>query len=195
MLVVKLGGSLYNTVELKRWLSALADYSQQQSILIVPGGGPFADQVRTAQTLHHFDDHHAHHMAILAMAQFALLIAGIAPRCQLFHYPKNTVSMPPAFSVWLPDENLLSIKGLSHSWSLTADSLALWLSQQLNANELIIIKRVEELNLSLSDLVNQRVLDAEFEASYRATPIKSRLLHYQDYANFELYLDKGHVIS
>ncbi|MBL4637977.1 MAG: delta 1-pyrroline-5-carboxylate synthetase [Proteobacteria bacterium] len=195
MLIVKLGGSLYNTVELKQWLSALANYSQQQHILIVPGGGPFADQVRTAQSLHHFDDHHAHHMAILAMAQFALLIAGIAPQCQLFHYPKNTDSTPPTFSVWLPDEKLLSIKDLSHSWSVTADSLALWLSQQLNADELIIIKRVEDLSLSLADLVNKHILDTEFEASYRARPIKSRLLHYQDYANFEQYLNKGHVIS
>ena len=195
MLVVKLGGSLYNTIELQQWLNALADYSQQQSILIVPGGGPFADQVRTAQKLHHFDDHHAHHMAILAMAQFALLIAGIAPQCQLFHYPKNTESTAPAFSVWLPDKHLLSIKALSHSWSVTADSLALWLSQQLNADELIFIKRVEDLSLSLADLVNKHILDTDFEASYRARPIKSRLLHYQDYANFEQYLNKGHVIS
>ena len=195
MLVVKLGGSLYSTVELKRWLSSLKMYSQQQSILIVPGGGPFADQVRTAQALHHFSDSHAHHMSILAMAQFALLIAGIAPNCQLFHYPKNQKLLSSAFSVWLPDENLLSINDLSHSWSVTSDSLALWLAQQLEADELIIIKREKDISNSIAELVNKHVLDSAFEASYRATPIKTRLIHYQDHANFKPNTNTGIVIS
>lgn len=90
MLVVKLGGSLYNTAELQHWLTTLEKYSKQQSILIVPGGGPFAEHVRTAQNLHHFDDNHAHHMALLAMTQFAILIAGIEPQCQLVRYSEIT---------------------------------------------------------------------------------------------------------
>jgi 5-(aminomethyl)-3-furanmethanol phosphate kinase len=194
MLVVKIGGSLYNTPELKKWLHCLKNYSQQQSILIVPGGGPFADQVRTAQNLHHFDDKQAHHMAILAMAQFALLIKGIEPQCQLFHYPNN--KMPSsALSVWLPDERLLAINELAQNWSVTSDSLALWLAQQLQADELIMIKRAQNMSNSIADLVNKHVLDSSFEARYRSAPLKTRLVHFQDHVNFKPHLNSGLVIS
>ena len=49
MWVVKLGGSLAYASELPRWLSALAEGAGGRAI-IVPGGGPFADQVRHAQS-------------------------------------------------------------------------------------------------------------------------------------------------
>lgn len=195
MLVVKLGGSLYNTAELQHWLTTLEKYSKQQSILIVPGGGPFAEHVRTAQNLHHFDDNHAHHMALLAMTQFAILIAGIEPQCQLVRYSEITELKKPALSVWLPNDDLLSVKELPHSWSVTSDSIALWLSQQLKADELIIIKRTENISNSIADLVNRKILDTEFETVYQTYPIPIRLIHFQDYANFEKYKNKGSVIS
>ncbi|HCC82688.1 MAG TPA: delta 1-pyrroline-5-carboxylate synthetase, partial [Methylophaga sp.] len=74
MYVVKLGGSLYHTAELKSWLTLLEQTALNESVVIVPGGGPFADMVRQAQQLHKFDDQHAHHMAILAMAQYGLML-------------------------------------------------------------------------------------------------------------------------
>lgn len=194
MLVVKIGGSLYNTVELKKWLNCLKNYSQQQSILIVPGGGPFADQVRTAQNLHHFNDKHAHHMAILAMAQFALLIKGIESQCQLFHYLNNK-NPSSAFSVWLPDENLLTINDLAQNWSVTSDSLALWLAQKLQADELILLKRAKSMSNSIADLVNRHVLDSAFEARYQSAPLKTRLVHFQDHINFKLDSNTGLIIS
>lgn len=160
----------------------------------MPGGGPFADQVRTAQNLHHFDDKKAHHMAILAMAQFALLIAGIEPQCQLFHYPNNKTPSS-ALSVWLPDEKLLAINELTQNWSVTSDSLALWLAQQLKADELIMIKRAENMSNTIADLVNKHVLDSAFEARYRSAPLKTRLVHFQDHVNFKPHLNSGLVIS
>lgn len=195
MLTVKLGGSLYDTLELKQWLNALANHSQNQAIIIVPGGGPFADQVRTAQSRYNFDDRHAHHMAILAMAQFAILIAAMEPQCQFFHYPNDANHQATGLSVWLPDNNLLSVKELPHSWEVTSDSLALWLSQQLDVDELIIVKRSKTLPLSVSESVNSKILDSEFELLYQTKPIKTRLLHYQDHTDFKHYTNKGVVLS
>jgi 5-(aminomethyl)-3-furanmethanol phosphate kinase len=194
MLVVKIGGSLYNTVELKKWLDCLKNYSPQQPILIVPGGGPFADQVRTAQKLHHLDDKQAHHMAILAMAQFALLIKGIEPQCQLFHYPDNKIPSS-ALSVWLPDEKLLTFNELAQNWSVTSDCLALWLAQQLQADELLMIKCAQDMSNSIADLVNKHVLDSAFETQYHYAPLKTRLVHFQDHVNFNSSSNTGFVIS
>lgn len=195
MLVVKLGGSLYNTPELRHWLTALTDYSKQQPIVIVPGGGPFADQVRTAQTLHHFDDSHAHHMALLGMAQFGILMSGIVPQCQLVRYSEINKSAMQPLSIWLPDDDLLAVRELKHSWSVTSDSLAIWLSQQLEADELIIIKHAENIPTSITHLVNDQILDTGFKDFHQALPISTRLMHVQDYDNFEQFQTKSCVIS
>ena len=73
MWVVKIGGSLSRDPLLKRWLSELCDFGGGR-VLIVPGGGGFADQVREHQAVWEFDDVAAHNMAVLAMAQHALLM-------------------------------------------------------------------------------------------------------------------------
>ncbi len=75
MRVVKLGGSLAASAHLPRLLQELA---RLPDLVIAPGGGPFADAVRRAQTERGFDDAAAHDMALLAMAQFGRMLAAQA---------------------------------------------------------------------------------------------------------------------
>ena len=140
MIVVKLGGSLCYTADLKSWLIRLRQYAKRHTVMIVPGGGPFADEVRIAQQYHQFDDSCAHHMAIIAMAQFGLLMAGICKSCQPFRLSVNEYKRDKGLLVWLPDDALLSQKDLPHSWDVSADSLALWLAYKLNARQLVLVK-------------------------------------------------------
>jgi 5-(aminomethyl)-3-furanmethanol phosphate kinase len=56
--IVKLGGSHAIGPHLKDWLAAIV--AEAGSIAIVPGGGPFADAVRTAQASMGYDDRAAH---------------------------------------------------------------------------------------------------------------------------------------
>ena len=75
--VVKLGGSYALSAELRPWLAVLR--RSAGAIVLVPGGGPFADAVRTAQSVMGFDDQAAHDMALLAMVQYGRAIASIDP--------------------------------------------------------------------------------------------------------------------
>ena len=182
MIVVKLGGSLYQKPELKQWLAVLSRFAKQQPIVIVPGGGPFSDQVRSAQQCHQFTDHHAHHMAILAMAQFGLLITGIEPDCQPFYLPVDTTREPKQLSVWLPDKQLLSESGLNHSWDITSDSLALWLANKLAAEQLIIVKHCQTTPYpSIDELSKQGILDAGFQKLFAEIPVPSQIMPTQDF--------------
>jgi aspartokinase-like uncharacterized kinase len=63
--VIKLGGSFAFSPELRDWIKAIVVHAGR--FVIVPGGGPFADAVRTAQGHMRFDERTAHHMALLAM--------------------------------------------------------------------------------------------------------------------------------
>ena len=84
--VVKVGGSLLSIDgALARTLAALELIAATRSILIVPGGGPFADVVRTASTQHGLGADDAHWMAILGMEQFAFLLASRLHDAKLVH--------------------------------------------------------------------------------------------------------------
>lgn len=139
--VVKLGGSLAADADrLASWLDRLSNLPGR--IVVVPGGGPFADLVRTEQARLGFGDPAAHEMALLAMDQYGRMLAALAP------------ALAPADSqaairrslragrvpVWLPARQLLGRPGIPASWEVTSDSLALWLAERIGAPDVILVK-------------------------------------------------------
>ena len=74
-IVVKLGGSVVRSGELAAWLDAIA--GARVPIVVVPGGGALADEVRACQSRLGFGDASAHRMALLAMDQLAWAVAGL----------------------------------------------------------------------------------------------------------------------
>jgi aspartokinase-like uncharacterized kinase len=136
--VIKLGGSLCGSDRLPAWLEVLVE----ARAVVVPGGGPFADQVRAAQSRWPFDDRTAHTMAILAMAQYGLMLSGICPRLRAvsgFDGLKAAVEAGGS-AVWLPDLTQLPESEIPPSWDVTSDSLAAWLAGRLGARRLLLVK-------------------------------------------------------
>ena len=78
--VLKVGGSLaeYPT-SLERLCKELAIFAKDHKILVVPGGGRFADVVRGFDKTYCLSSIVAHKMAILAMDQFGLFLSDITP--------------------------------------------------------------------------------------------------------------------
>jgi aspartokinase-like uncharacterized kinase len=133
MWVVKLGGSLAYSEELPRWLDALA----RLPIVLVPGGGPFADTVRTVQRRLGFPDRAAHAMAILAMQQYGRMLASMAAGFGRLSSGATSGNLP---AIWLPDPDELNERDIPASWEVTSDSLALWLAATLGATSLLLVK-------------------------------------------------------
>ena len=79
--VVKLGGSYAFSTSLKDWIDAIAACAGR--VVVAPGGGPFADAVRTAQIKMGFDDRAAHAMALLAMDQYGCALASLGAGLRL----------------------------------------------------------------------------------------------------------------
>jgi hypothetical protein len=179
MWVVKLGGSLSDTDHLLEWLTALAPYP----VILVPGGGDFADAVRAAQTRWHFNEHAAHRMAILAMRQFGLMLADLG-KLACASRLSALKPWPRAATVWLPDPDELDIAGIAPSWDTTSDSLAAWLAGFIGASRLLIVKSLEmpPQQLSCADLSNSGVLDRNFAAYYRFSRCQAWLALRGDHA-------------
>ena len=164
MQVIKLGGSLSKSQALRDCLNRTS--KGQGRVVIVPGGGDFADTVRLAQQQWQFNDVIAHEMAILAMQQMALLFKGLQPDFRLAHSVAEIQSLstqsPFAPMIWSPNIHELNQAGVAASWEITSDSLAAWLATQLNATELILVKAACIATNNLAQLSEQGIIDNAF---------------------------------
>ena len=182
MIVVKLGGSLCQSDALSKCLNSLEKNYRGRAVVIVPGGGAFADQVRLAQQRWQFDDKTAHCMAILAMQQMALLINGLKDG---FAIARSVTGIRKQLCrqkmvIWSPDIVELDNAGVQASWDITSDSLAAWLARALSATELILVKSANiDASLSLQQLAKTNIIDQGFcdfvmQASFKIQVINQR---------------------
>jgi aspartokinase-like uncharacterized kinase len=123
-------------------LAVIADVARDRPLLIVPGGGPFADAVREQDDRFDLADDAAHWMAILAMDQYAHLIASRLRGAVLV---LDADAMADAVRdgrvpVLAPSSWLRRVDPLPHSWHVTSDSIAAWVAKQVGAGELLLIK-------------------------------------------------------
>jgi 5-(aminomethyl)-3-furanmethanol phosphate kinase len=161
--IVKLGGSLAHTPQCAAWLEALAAWGGP--LILVPGGGPFADCVRAAQGAMGFDDAAAHRMALMAMEQFGIALAAhsdaftLAASCGELDSALRNGKIP----VWLPAAMVLGAPDVPASWEVTSDSLAAWLAWVYGARRLLLIKaRDPAASVTARGLAADKIVDPLF---------------------------------
>jgi aspartokinase-like uncharacterized kinase len=139
--VLKIGGSLTRSDAAAQLMRALA-VRTVRDLLIVPGGGDFADDVRTAQARHGLSEDAAHHMALLAMHMLAVALADLAPGYTLADSPAqfDAAWREGRTPVWLPAPMVLADAAIPASWDVTSDSLAAWLAGEVDAARLLLVK-------------------------------------------------------
>jgi 5-(aminomethyl)-3-furanmethanol phosphate kinase len=192
MWVVKIGGSLLGSPELERWLDVVVRYGDGK-IIIVPGGGVFADAVRDAQMLFKISDTCAHRLAVLAMDQLGLMLANMNPslatartECEI-----DERTWQHRGIVWLPSHMVLADDSIPHSWDVTSDSLAAWLAHKLQAQHLILVKseKPTEKKLCLKTITENGLVDQSF-GDYALDKVFSPwIVKKGDYVHFEEGVD------
>jgi len=188
MWVVKLGGSLADDDRLPRWLEALS----REVLVIVPGGGPFADQVRAAHTRWGFDDRTAHDMAILGMRQYGRMLMGLCPQLQAFTFPASPGfdSSQQGATVWLPQPETLNGAGIPASWDITSDSLAAWFARATGNPNLLLVKSAKPLDapaeIACSSLIEQGLVDPAFGGYALASSLQCWLCGPDDHTRLRL---------
>lgn len=141
MWVVKIGGSLASDRLLADWLEQLNGLGGGR-VVIVPGGGSYADGARLAQHEWRLDDVAAHNMAILGMCQFAFMLQGLCPDLILAadEHELERAVRSGRVALWMPLQLLRRDADELTTWDVTSDSLALWLANRLNAERAILVK-------------------------------------------------------
>ncbi|WP_244816611.1 aspartate kinase [Caballeronia sp. Lep1P3] len=166
MWVVKIGGSLSHDPALREWLTRLWEVGGGR-VVIVPGGGDFADAVRQYQREWRFDDLAAHNMCLLAMAQYAILMQGVLPELVLASNEERIrrALRDGRVAVWVPTDLIRTTPDSMTNWDTTSDSLAAWLSTTLNAERLLIVKSCDVgTQAPLETLAASGIVDKRFPA-------------------------------
>ena len=194
MWIVKLGGSLAETMDLQSWLGVLACFGGGR-VIIVPGGGPFANQVRRAQELWSFGDGAAHRMALLAMEQYGLMMSGIRADIKPAGSRKalEDILDKAGVAVWMPSAMTAGNPDIPESWDLTSDSLAAWLANTLKASMLMLVKSIHtgETDVSAVKLSGRGWVDPMFAVMTAQGGYETRLLSNNQFDLMERMLLTG----
>jgi len=187
--VVKLGGSVVRSSQLNAWLDAIADV--ESPLIVVPGGGALADEVRTCQRNLGFGDGAAHRMALLAMDQLAWAVAGMRPGFDVgtTEAELRDILARGRVAVWAPHGLIAGRTDLEATWRLTSDSLALWLAGRFGAEACYLIKSVGSVAASHAPrtaqaLSREGIVDEAFPAMIAATRVRTVMFGQGDQSAF-----------
>ncbi len=196
MWVVKLGGSLLGSPELVHWLELVVKFGDGK-VVIVPGGGLFANSVREAQKISNTNDAVAHELALLAMDQFGILLAGMVTGLATASSELEIAERGWQHRgiVWLPSKMVLVDDSIPKNWEVTSDSLSAWLANKLGAEQLIIVKSkplltyLTEALTPLQSLIDDELIDLQFAAfisrEKQGVGYQAWALYKTDYTLFE----------
>jgi aspartokinase-like uncharacterized kinase len=144
--IVKIGGSLALYPEKLRALGAkLSEISKKHRLIVVPGGGEFADVARDLDKRFNLSCETSHRMAILGMDQYGFLLSELIHNSSIVNQLENLQKVldSPKLPVFLPANFLLSEDPLENSWDVTSDSIAVYIAGRLQVRKVLLVTDVD----------------------------------------------------
>jgi len=141
--VIKVGGGLLGIPgALEAVCVTVGAMGRREAVVVVPGGGPFADAVRELDRVAGLSADTAHWMAMLAMDQYAHVLAERIDGADLVEDSGAIAGTLAAgrVAVLAPSRWLRAADPLPHSWDATSDSVAAFLAGALDAKRLVLVK-------------------------------------------------------
>ena len=172
MIVVKVGGSLFDSPALGPALRAYLDALAPAEVLLVPGGGPVADAVRALDRTHALGEEAAHWLALRSLSVTAALLERLMrrptppaplpkgkgeqePLAGARDVERSDTSCSPfplgrgAGGVGVLDCFAFALEDesregkLPHTWAVTTDSIAARAAVVFRAEKLVLLKSVD----------------------------------------------------
>jgi hypothetical protein len=175
--IIKLGGSLINYPKaLKSLCNTIGELSKDYNLLIIPGGGIFADAVRQAADLFNLGSIISHKMAIQSMDIYGTMLSDLIPNSTLVEIPQLDAKTVKILKVaqLLKDDTLLD-----NSWDTTSDSIACYIANRLGVPQIIKLTDIDGLYLK-GQFIGELTLKAYLEVD--TGPLDK---------NFWKYISKG----
>jgi hypothetical protein len=194
--VLKVGGSLSRGAGLAALCREIRRLGRRYSLLVVPGGGEFADQVREAYRRYNLDETAAHCMALLAMDQYGYLLNRLIAGSSLITDPvaTNQAAEFCGVAILLPSAPVLKADPLPHSWQVTSDTIAAWTAHRFHCRRLVLLKDVDGLLTGEDEKSSPKRLIAELtveQLAGRAGGVDAYLCRFLASAHLETWVING----
>lgn len=160
-ILVKIGGSLYHTKALTKIEKTINMLKSSVQIIIVPGGGPFADLARKSYKNFNLDEDSAHWMAIAAMDQYGWLLNGLSMGIvadSIYQVSELLRERRPV--IFLPYNFLYHKDPLPHSWQVTSDSISAYLAEIFQPDLFVLLKPVDGFFQEKNESEKKKLLPA-----------------------------------
>ena len=144
--VIKVGGSLVEDPERLIDLCAkLSGLAKNYELIVVPGGGRFADVVRNSDSRFNLSSGISHRMAILGMDQFGLVLSQITPNSCATYLLNDAKQLSEirVVPIFLPSRLIFKEDPLEKSWDVTSDSIAAYVASRLQASKVVLVTDVD----------------------------------------------------
>ena len=155
----KIGGTVFE--DFKNLNSTISQFSQLyekgviQKIIIIPGGGSFANFIRKIYSELKFTDELAHWMSIISMNYNGIEIGKKFPEIEVFEDYDKLKDISKIFCIFLPYQFLKDNDKLPHSWDVTSDSITLFLANKLGLSECFLIKDVDGILNKMNQVIKE----------------------------------------
>ncbi len=188
MIVVKVGGSLFDLPDLGLRLQGWMRRMGSCQFILVPGGGATVDAVRAWDRRHGLGDDRCHWLALRALSLNAYFLAALLPEAQVIQRLDDRHAVHALGQVPIVDMHEFArdddgTEGyLPHSWDVTSDSLAARLALRAGADQLILLKSVSvPADMDWLDASRRGYVDAYFPEMVRRLPpgLRIRALNFR----------------
>lgn len=179
MIVVKVGGSLFDWPELPPRLRAWLVGLDATKVLLVPGGGATADVVRDFDRLHGLGEETSHWLALQALSLNARFLHAILPEAAILSSLAGAsgsgqcASILDAYPFFRADEK--RVDHLPHRWDVTSDSLAVRAAALFGATDLILLKSACWEGSDWAGASRAGLVDPYFPEALRQAPAHLRI--------------------
>lgn len=145
----KIGGKvLGNQSNLESTMTQLSQLYEQGillKIIIIPGGGSYANFIRLLEDKLNFGDDLAHWMAIYSMNYNGIELNRKYPEVNCIEDFITLQEVKKKFCIFLPYRYLRNSDSLPHNWDVTSDSIAFYIACKLKLSKCFLIKDIDGL--------------------------------------------------
>ncbi|MBC6444566.1 MAG: hypothetical protein GDA50_03920 [Alphaproteobacteria bacterium GM202ARS2] len=161
--VIKMGGSLGVSGDCRAWLTALEAVAHSCRVVVVPGGGVFADGVRLLAEPCAIDEEQGHDLAVRAMQLYGHVLVSLSASMRATETQQDMQEawQQGKVALWMPFTLMKQAWQLPKKWHYTSDTIALWLALHVRADALFWIKarHAQTQTHTLTALQEENLLD------------------------------------
>ena len=171
-IIVKIGGKiLENKENLESTIAQFKHICENdivQKIIIIPGGGTYANFVRKIDEKISIGDEFSHWMAIFAMNCNGIELSQKYNDIKYFDNLGELKKSNGRIVIFLPYDFINQRDELLHSWDVTSDSITVYIAHQLGLKECFLIKDIDGI-ISNKNKILRELTTSEYKNLRKAS--------------------------